>query len=42
MKHLITYLKTILDIGSEKIGSKLPILTIIWHFSKSANRTVIT
>ena len=30
---LLTYLKTILDIGSEKIGSNLPILTIIWHFS---------
>ena len=29
MKHMITYLKTILDIGSEKIGSKLPILIII-------------
>ena len=33
MKHFITYLKTILNIGSEKIGSNLPILTIIWHFS---------
>ena len=33
MKHFITYLKTILNIGSEKIGSNLPILTIVWHFS---------
>ena len=28
MKHLIPYLNTILDIGSEKIGSKLPILNV--------------